>query len=35
MMGPESTFYDPREIEVDDCNGYAICFGQDTSGESG
>lgn len=23
------TFYNTREIEVDDCNGYRICFAQD------
>ncbi|MGB7845122.1 MAG: VOC family protein [Candidatus Acidiferrum sp.] len=30
--GPEDTFYQTREIEIADCNGYVICFGQDTSG---
>ena len=33
LRGPESTFYDTREVEIEDCNGYVICFGQDTSGE--
>jgi len=32
MRGPEDTFYHTREIEIEDCNGYVICFGQDTSG---
>jgi catechol 2,3-dioxygenase-like lactoylglutathione lyase family enzyme len=27
--GPESTFYNMREIEVQDCNGYTLCFGED------
>lgn len=35
LRGPESTFYNTREIEVEDCNGYVLCFGQDTPGESG
>jgi catechol 2,3-dioxygenase-like lactoylglutathione lyase family enzyme len=35
IRGPDSTFYNTREIEVEDCNGYVLCFGQDTSGESG
>jgi predicted enzyme related to lactoylglutathione lyase len=35
IRGPESTFYNTREIEVEDCNGYVICFGQDTSREPG
>lgn len=35
LRGPESTFYSTREIEVADCNGYVLCFGQDTSVESG
>ncbi len=29
LRGPESTFYNMREIEVEDCNGYVLCFGQD------
>jgi len=28
---PENTFYDMREFEVEDINGYALCFGQDIS----
>lgn len=32
IRGPEDTFYRTREIEIEDCNGYVICFGQDTSG---
>jgi len=35
LRGPESTFYNTREIEVEDCNGYVLCFGQDAPGESG
>jgi predicted enzyme related to lactoylglutathione lyase len=31
IRGPEDTFYHTREIEIEDCNGYVICFGQDTS----
>ena len=31
IRGPENTFYDTREIEIEDCNGYVICFGHDTS----
>ncbi len=33
IRGPESTFYGTREIDVEDCNGYVICFEQDTSRE--
>jgi uncharacterized glyoxalase superfamily protein PhnB len=29
---PEVAFYEMKEFEVQDCNGYIICFGQDTSG---
>ena len=29
--GPEETFYGAREIEIEDCNGYVLCFGQDIS----
>jgi predicted enzyme related to lactoylglutathione lyase len=29
IRGPVSTFYNMREIEVEDCNGYVICFGQE------
>jgi len=28
---PCDTFYEMREFEVEDCNGYALCFGQDIS----
>ena len=28
---PEVTFYEMKEFEVQDCNSYRICFGQDTS----
>jgi predicted enzyme related to lactoylglutathione lyase len=35
IRGPESTFYDAREIEIQDCNGYVGCFGQDTSEQFG
>jgi uncharacterized glyoxalase superfamily protein PhnB len=28
---PERTFYEMTEIEVEECNGYVLCFGQDTS----
>jgi predicted enzyme related to lactoylglutathione lyase len=28
---PQETSYHTREIEIEDCNGYVICFGQDTS----
>jgi catechol 2,3-dioxygenase-like lactoylglutathione lyase family enzyme len=31
IRGPEDTFYDTREIAIEDCNGYVLCFGQDTS----
>lgn len=30
--GPCDTFYDMREFEVEDINGYALCFAQDVSG---
>ncbi len=26
-----TTFYDTREIDVEDCYGYRLCFAQDTS----
>jgi hypothetical protein len=32
VRGPEDTFYQSREIEIEDYNGYMICFGQDTPG---
>jgi uncharacterized glyoxalase superfamily protein PhnB len=28
---PERTFYEMTEIEVEECNGYVLCFGQDAS----
>jgi len=28
IRGPEETFYHTREIELEDCNGYVLCFGQ-------
>ena len=28
---PEVTFYEMKEFELKDSNGYLICFGQDTS----
>jgi predicted enzyme related to lactoylglutathione lyase len=28
IRGPEETFYHAREIEIEDCNGYVLCFGQ-------
>jgi predicted enzyme related to lactoylglutathione lyase len=28
IRGPESTFYHTREIEVEDCNGYVLCFSE-------
>jgi hypothetical protein len=28
---PEVTFYEMKEFELMDSNGYLICFGQDTS----
>ena len=31
---PEDTVYHMREFEVEDLNGYAICFGQDISGSA-
>ena len=33
VRGPESTFYEMCEIEVEDINGYALCFGQNIAGE--
>ena len=29
IRGPETAFYNMREIEVEDINGYVLCFGQD------
>jgi uncharacterized glyoxalase superfamily protein PhnB len=31
---PEDQVYMQREFEVEDINGYGLCFAQDTSGES-
>jgi uncharacterized glyoxalase superfamily protein PhnB len=28
---PEVTFYEMKEFEVQDCNGYILCFAQDVS----
>ena len=28
IRGPEETFYHTREIEIENCNGYVLCFGQ-------
>jgi hypothetical protein len=28
IRGPESTFYPTREIEVEHCNGYVLCFSE-------
>lgn len=30
---PEVTFYQMKEFEVEDCNGYVLCFGQDVGRE--
>lgn len=32
IRGPEETLYHTREIEVEDCNGYVLCFGQSIEG---
>ncbi len=32
LRGPEESFYHTREIEIEDCNGHVLCFGQDISG---
>lgn len=32
VRGPEDAFYDMREFEVEDVNGYALCFAQNVSG---
>ncbi|HYE66786.1 MAG TPA: VOC family protein [Pyrinomonadaceae bacterium] len=29
IRSPEKTDYDMIEMEVEDCNGYVLCFGQD------
>ena len=34
LRGPETAFYDMREIEVQDINGYVLCFGQDVESPS-
>ena len=31
---PCDTFYGNREIQIEDCNGYRICFGEDLESES-
>jgi predicted enzyme related to lactoylglutathione lyase len=31
LAGPVERAYHCRELEVEDCNGYVICFGQDVS----
>ena len=31
IRGPETAFYEMREIEVQDLDGYVLCFGQDVS----
>ncbi|MGH9774567.1 MAG: VOC family protein [Candidatus Acidiferrales bacterium] len=31
LRGPEKTFYDTLEIELEDLDGYRLCFGQDIS----
>jgi len=28
IRAPEETFYHTREIELEDCNGYVLCSGQ-------
>jgi hypothetical protein len=28
IRGRESTFYHTREIEVEDCDGYVLCFSE-------
>jgi hypothetical protein len=28
IRGPEEAFYHTREIEIEDCSGYVLCFGQ-------
>jgi predicted enzyme related to lactoylglutathione lyase len=28
IRGPEETFYHTCEIDIEDCNGYVLCFGQ-------
>jgi hypothetical protein len=35
IRGPVATFYNMREIEVEDCNGYVICFGQEILDDQG
>jgi len=31
VRGPETMIYCQRELEIEDCNGYVICFAQDVS----
>jgi uncharacterized glyoxalase superfamily protein PhnB len=31
---PEVAFYEMKEFELKDCNGYILCFGHDTSSEA-
>jgi catechol 2,3-dioxygenase-like lactoylglutathione lyase family enzyme len=31
VRGPETAFYDQREFEIEDPNGYLICFAQDVT----
>lgn len=31
LRGPETAFYEQREIEIEDPNGYCICFAQDVT----
>jgi predicted enzyme related to lactoylglutathione lyase len=33
MREPEVAFYQMKEFEIEDCNAYWICFGQDTRDE--
>jgi predicted enzyme related to lactoylglutathione lyase len=35
LRGPENTFYSTREIDVEECNGYVLCFGQDVPMQTG
>ncbi len=31
LCGPEVAPYDMNEFEIEDCNGYVLCFGEDVS----
>lgn len=31
LRGPEKTLYHCHEVEIEDCNGYVLCFAQDIS----